>query len=164
MRAYIQYILVAAGLIVLSGCGGQPAYTQNQFSSSLNETQLSPNAWKVAFRGNAAWTMDSADNHALLRCADITLQNGYKFFLIDSSSLRTKETSVSMPSTSTTTFIGDTAYTSGGGTTNVPISKPRVTHIISMFTEKPDAQELIYDAQFLCDSLAKKLEAQCGTF
>ena len=160
----MKITFLAVGLLILSGCTGQPAYTKNQFTSSLNETQLSPNAWKVAFRGGGTWTMDNAENHALLRCADITLQNGFKFFLIDSSSLRTKETSVSMPSTSTTTFIGDTAYTSGGETTNIPISKPRVTHIISMFTEKPDAQELIYDAQFLCDSLAKKLEAQCGTF
>ena len=108
--------------------------------------------------------MNNAENHALLRSADITLQNGFAFFLIESSSSKTKNSNVSMPSTSTTTFVGNTAYTSNNGGSNIAVSKPRVTHTITMYKEKPDAQSVVYDAELLCDSLAKKLEAQCGTF
>lgn len=163
MRKTVKVMVLVSSLIMLSGCISQD-YTREQFSSSLTETQLGPNIWKVRFSGGGTWSMASAEDHALLRCADITLQNGSKFFLIASSGATTTNGSVSMPTTSTTTFVGNTAYTTGGGSNNISYSKPQVSRTIEMHKQKPDVQEIVYDAQFICDSLGRKLNAQCGTF
>lgn len=151
-------------LVLLVGCSSQPAYVKSQFTSSLSETQLSENAWRVVFSGGSTWSMTNAENHALLRCADITLQNGFKYFVMDSSDSTSKSGTISTPGSSTTTFIGNTAYTSGSNGSSIPYSKPRVSNTIVMYNEKPDMKGIIFDADLLCDSLAGKLEAECNTF
>ena len=148
MRAYKKAIYVVFSIIILSGCvSSSMDYTRDQFSSTLRETQLNSNSWRVSFSGGSNWSKDAAEDQALLRSADITLQNDFIFFVIDSSSSTSRDSTIQInPSVS------------------IPVSKPEVSYTVIMYKEKPDAKGVIYDALFLCDSLAKKLEAQCGTF
>ena len=166
MSKFIKVMAVVFCLITLSGCTNTTSqdYVRKQFSSWLEETQLGPNIWKVRFGGGSKWTMSRAQDHALLRCADITLQNGSKFFLIGSSGATSVDGHNFIPGTSTTTFIGNTAYTTRTGDYNSSYSKPVVSYTIEMHKQKPDIQAIVYDAQFICDSLGKKYNAQCGTF
>lgn len=101
----MKVIPLLISLVLLVGCSSQPAYVKSQFTSSLSETQLSENAWRVVFSGGSTWSMTNAENHALLRCADITLQNGFKYFVMDSSDSTSKSGTISTPGSSTTTFI-----------------------------------------------------------
>lgn len=158
----LNSLLISLALLV--GCSGQPAYVRSQFTSDLSETQISENAWRVVFTGGASWSMTNAENHALLRCADITLQNGFKYFVMDSSDSMSKSGTISMPDSSTTTLIGNTAYTSSSSVAGISYFMPRVSNTIVMYSEKPDVEGIIYDAGYLCDSLARRLEAKCNTF
>ena len=165
----IKIIVLVASLIMLSGCISQD-YTREQFGSSLTETQLSRNVWKVTFSGGSGWSMAKAEDQALLRSADITFQKGYNYFVMASTDKELAKNTVSTPVTSTQDYSFDefgimrttVSNVSGGGSYSV--NKPRVSYTIEMFKEKPDVQGIVYGAQFICDSLGRKLDAQCGTF
>ena len=44
--------------------------------------KLQDNIFKVTFNGNAYLSMEKARDFALLRSAEITIENGYKYFVV----------------------------------------------------------------------------------
>ena len=67
-------------LTLLFGCA--TGYQSTGFSGGYEETQLSENMYEVSFRGNGYTRKKKAADFALLRCAELTLQNGYTHFAI----------------------------------------------------------------------------------
>ena len=95
----MQKILLFLAIgIFLGGCA--TSYQKSGFSGGFSETQLSENVWKVHFRGNAKTTMERATDFCLLRSAELTLENGYKYFAIVDENSSTKSSTFSTPSTS----------------------------------------------------------------
>jgi hypothetical protein len=104
---------------------------------------------------------------ALLRSAELTLKNGFTHFVIVDSSSRSQVGAFTTPTQSYTTgsamAFGNTAYgstqtTTYGGQTFI-ISKPSATNTIVCFDGKPNIPELVYDAQFVFNSLGQKYGA-----
>jgi hypothetical protein len=146
---------------VITGCA--TAYQMDGFSGGFEETQLSSNAWKINFAGNGYTSQSRSEGFTLLRSADITMQNGFNYFIIvGSNSDMSTTSSWTSPSTSTTNFNGRTASTTNYGGNTFYITKPSSTNIILMFKEKPEVNGIVYDAQFLCKSLGAKYDIQCG--
>jgi hypothetical protein len=78
---------------------------------------------------------------ALLRCAEVALENGFNYFLISSAD---RDTS--------TMYVFNT-YKPGGSA--VPIDKPSNAYVIVCFNDKPD-DPMAMDAAFLAESIRKK--------
>lgn len=151
----------------LSACA--TPYKTDGFMGGFSETQLERNVFRVSFRGNAFTRPERVEEMTLLRSAELALKNGFTHFAIIDSQSRVKLGSVTTPtqsySTANVTAYGNSAYgsaqttTYGGQTLNY--AKPSTTNTIICFKEKPDIKGLIYNAQFLCNSLGGTYGVVC---
>ena len=158
MRQLSILILLA---VFLQGCA--TSYQKKGLSGGYSETQLDENVFKVNFRGNGYTSLERASDFTLLRSAELTLQNGYKYFAIIVDNSYTSNSVYTTPSTSTTTTnvygSGNNAYgyatttTYGGQTYN--ISKPNSSNTIVCFKEKPEGI-FSYNAEFIYKNMTKK--------
>ena len=155
--------------LTLTACA--TGYQMQSFSFGFDESQLAPNVWKVGFKGNAATSKTRAEELTLLRSADLTMQNGFNYFVLASSNTDVTYSSYTAPANSTTTFnansYGGSTYgtartnTTGGQTSTVAM--PSSSNTVVMHKEKPEVQGMVFDAKFICDSLGRKYETRCGT-
>jgi hypothetical protein len=155
--------------IILSACA--TAYQPQGLSGGFTETQLDTNVFKISFKGNGYTHAERAADLALLRSAELTIKNGFTHFVVIDSQSREKHGTYTTPTQSYTTANANaygnsaygTAYTTTYGGQTFNISKPSTTNTIMCFKGKPDIQGLVYDAQFLCNSLGSQYEVVCGT-
>ena len=166
--------IIATLVVILSlyGCatGYKPVGAMGGFSS----TQLDENVFTVSFKGNGYTGREKANDFALLRSAEITLEHGFKYFIIVDAQQYSKNSSYTTPTTATTNVNSNTygnVYGSGnsaiynantystatttvsGGQTYVS-SKPRTSNTIICLSEKPE--DFSYDAEFIAKSLKEK--------
>jgi hypothetical protein len=156
-------------LLGLTACA--TAYqTGNHFTGGFDETALAPNVYRVSFQGNGYTSGTRAEDLALLRSADLTLQKGFKFFALadskNASTLSAYTTPVTANTTAHVTSFGNSAYgtattTYSGGQTTF-IRKPSSKNIVVMFHDRPEIDGMVFDAEFICQSLAPKYKAVCG--
>lgn len=152
---------VAAALL-LGGCSTSTIYqpATSDGGSGFSSTQLGENAFEVRFRGKSSTSSEKASDFALLRAAELTLEKGFNYFVIDDDE-NSKQTGVhTTPVRSETkrTWKGATTTYYGGNTYTT--SKPRARKVIICFKEKPDWSGLVYDAQFVVQSVKKKYETE----
>ena len=62
----------------LSGC--ITPYQKMGLGGGYSDMALSEDTYKVTFRGNSDTSQEYVQNMLLRRCAEITIQNGYKYF------------------------------------------------------------------------------------
>lgn len=149
--------------VLLAGCGGTP-YQREAFMGGYDEIQLEENVFRVRFKGNGGTRAERAEDFALLRSAEITLEKGFTHFAIVDSRDRLDQSLHSTPSTSYTTgtanVVGDTIYgrakTKTYGGDSFVISKPSTTNTIVCFKTKPNIQGTTYDAELVKRELRTK--------
>lgn len=152
----IIYLLSIA--VILSACA--TAYQKAGATGGYTETQLDTNVFQVSFRGNGYTARQRASDFTLLRSAELTIENGFNYFVVIDASQYTKNSSFTTPTTTygSATAYGNTAYgsatTYGGQTFHV--TKPRATNTIVCFKEKPDG--FSYNAKFIEKSLKEKYQ------
>ena len=158
----MKYLLILIlSSILLSGCA--TTYQSSGFSGGYSETQLDENVFKVAFRGNGYTGRERVADFTLLRSAELSLQNGYKYFVVIDANSYTSNSTHTTPTRSNTTAnvygSGNYAYgnatttTYGGQTYN--ISKPSSSNTIVCFKEKPE-NTFSYNADFIYKNIIKK--------
>jgi len=147
--------LVLIALIFFIGCA--TSYQKNGFSGGFSETQLSENIWKVHFKGNAQTTMERATDFCLLRSAELTLENGYKYLAILDESSDTKSSNFTTPQKAYTDPYGHTTFTGGQTFT---ANKPRTQNTVIMLREKSEYSGIVYEAEFLVSSLREKYSSE----
>jgi hypothetical protein len=148
-------------LTLLTGCS--TPYQQTGFSGGFTETRLQENAFSVSFRGNGYTSRERSTDFALLRCAELTMEHGFRFFVIADSTQDTKtayyNTGESSQTYGTVHTVGNTSYgsfnTSSSGSMTVPIRKPRSAYTVFCFKEKPEGA-MAYDAEYLANSIRQK--------
>lgn len=161
-------LITAVSAITLTAC--MTPYTSDGLLGGYSETQVAENVWKVSFQGNGYTSRERAENMALLRSAELTLQEGYSYFAFADSRSQV-DTTAGMVTPVTTTATGS-GYRSGnmvsGSATSVSsggqmifISSPSTNNTVVMFKAKPDNAGVVYDAKFICNSLGKKYEIVC---
>ena len=111
---------------------------------------------------NAYTSGPKATNLALLRSADLTLQHGFRYFVIVATADDTYSSAYVAPTTTTLNVTrtgpytaSGTAETYGGQVYNFTFPTPSMT--ITCFKEKPPFQATVYDAQFASKSLRTEL-------
>jgi hypothetical protein len=164
MRSGLMLVIA----LILTGCA--TAYQPDGYGGGFSETQLDKNLFKVTFRGNGWTKPEVTDDFALLRGAELTLNNGFTHFAIIDSQLRDERRSYTTPTQSYTTAnanaygnsVYGTAQTTTYGGQTIHSSRPTKTIVMVCFDEKPDIQEFVYDAKFICNSIGKKYDVLCG--
>lgn len=162
---------LASLVLALTGC--MTPYTSDGLLGGYSEVQLSENVWRVSFQGNGYTSRERAVDMAMLRSADLTIQQGYNYFAFSDSKSRTD--TVGVGTTPTTSYTTGSAYRSGNnvygsatttttGGQAIFISTPTANNTVVMFKNKPEnVSGMVYSATFICNSLGKKYEVQCAT-
>ena len=139
-----------ACLLFLAACS--TPYKEYGFYGGLSEVRLAKNAFKVSFQGNMATSMRQATDFTLLRCAELTRENGYQFFTIVSELRNDNEFSGGIHTV--VKASGDGAYASS---VNPTYKQPSTENTILMFAEKPDT-EFAYEAKYVIDSVTQQYQ------
>jgi hypothetical protein len=71
--------LLLCAALLMSAC--QTGYQPSGLGGGFSESRIDENTWRVSFRGNAFTSPDTVEKYVLYRCAEITVQNGYDWFL-----------------------------------------------------------------------------------
>lgn len=164
----MRILLISLLTILIVGCATN--YQKTGLSGGFSETQLGQNVWKVTFRGNGYTREERASDLALLRCADLTLQNGFSYFALADTKASNETSAYKTPTYSYTTgtvnAYGNTANGYANTTTSgghlMLINKPAATNIVVMAKQKDEIQGFSFDASFICNSLGEKYKARCG--
>ncbi|MBI2094932.1 MAG: hypothetical protein HYT89_02055 [Candidatus Omnitrophica bacterium] len=164
----VRLFTLLMAVLCCSGCAtGSYYYKYQGAAGGFSEVKIQDDLFKVAYSENQFVSPETAEDFALLRSADVAIQNGYKYFVILEQKSDVQKTSVDMPSYSTTmasgsiypatysgSMIGNT-INYGGGT--YVYSRPSTSNMIKCFKEKPEnLPTIIYDAVQVRDSIKTK--------
>lgn len=91
-------------LLSLSACS--TPYQPQGFAGGYREQRISADQYIVSARGNAAASMDTIKTYTLRRAAELSVQNGYRFFTILEGSQDYKTGFITTPGTYRGTTTG----------------------------------------------------------
>ena len=137
----------------LTGC-----YTT--YGAATSDIQLDSNTVRVTARGNAYTSGDRVDIYLLYRCAEVTIEHGFDYFVIvDDASQAVPYNLESSSSTYSTPYERLSPYGGSHTETNTTVMiKHRHTAIIKMFNgKKPQDLPNAYDAKELESYLAPRI-------
>ena len=122
--------------------------------------KIQDNIYSISFTGSQNDNFQRIKDFALLRSADTTLENGYKYFLIvENNYTGTSYGTTGQAATSGNVNVYENSATYSGSTTGYSVTQQRntVTYAIQCFKEKPpDVKVMVYDAQQIADNLRKE--------
>lgn len=152
-----RLILILSSITVIStGCGTK--YQKQTFlSGGYSEIQTNPDSFIVYFKGNGSTSNERTLKYVLLRASELTIQNGYKHFVIVDTS--DESSSYTYSSTRNTASASETSHKKpqrsntqvrAAGSSNTysgMVVKPGMRIKIKCFHEAPQIGESI-DAEF----------------
>ncbi len=71
---------------VLAGCATATPYQPMQNNVGYADQQLESNRYRVSFAGNSSTKRETVENYVLYRTAEVTLDKGYDYFVLSSTS------------------------------------------------------------------------------
>lgn len=118
------------------------SYQPDGLAGGYEELRLGENLYSVTFSGNGYTRKKRAVDFCLLRCAEITKENEFKYFTIVSQNNDVTNTSFTSPSSSVTTGSVNSygqvnAYTTNYGGQTYNFSKPSASNTIALHKDKP---------------------------
>jgi hypothetical protein len=150
-------------LTVLSLCSCATPYRPLKGGTGYASAQVASNEFAVRFQGNADTTLERAYDFALLRSAEVTLQNGFHFFSvvdITNTSSAKRYTEVSRTYAASVPGFDDFGRYDYSPVI-VEVQQPRIHYtpgtvfLIQCFSVKP-TEKFAYDAAILAESLKRK--------
>ncbi len=111
----LKHTALISVLIVLSNCASSElsyAPASEPESAGYSEQQIAENRYRVIFTGNGNSTMETVQNYALLRAAELTVQKDYDYFRV--ADRNTVTLNDERPETSTVVSSGTHTQTNCG--------------------------------------------------
>jgi hypothetical protein len=130
-----------------------------------SDLRLDEHVVQVRFRGNGYTNEERSADFCMLRCAELTLEHGCRYFQVIEEAQSGEVSSYTTPQTSHTTgsvyFRGNQAYGSAttqtyGGQTHF-VSKPRSVQTIHCYCERPEGIPVV-DAEVVGNSIRAKYD------
>lgn len=129
-------LLLNSLYLMLLTLGGCTPYKADGIMGGYSNLQLNQNTYEVAFRGNGFTSPERVHGFLLRRCAEITLKNGYKYFVIADGGTRDYGFSYNTPahiySSGSGNYYGNSYYGGISGSENTTIY-PSQTAVIHRF-------------------------------
>lgn len=142
---------LAVACILLAGCAAP--YKQLGSTGGFDQRQLTRNQFDVGFSGNQYTSGQRAVDLCLLRCAELTLGHGFRYFVITRNKVSYNN--------STTVAVEKMIPTGAGNgfimASSQTIPQPKAIERILCFREVPqEYSDANYDAQTVYDQLSAK--------
>ncbi len=169
-----KFYLFTLFVLISSVASCATPYQARSLRGGYSDTQLAPDVFRIYFSGNVPTSKERAEDFALLRAAELSLQRGFKHFAIigaESSSIQigsflipgsAQTTGTAFATGNIGTYPGTATYTGtySGTTTYTPsttfqMAKPHTSLLIKCFTDKPE-NVYTFDAAFIVQSLKQK--------
>ncbi len=107
--------------ILLYGCA--TPYKPYGLGGDYKDIQLDSNTFTVSFRGNGLTSKETVEAYLLYRCAEITVNHGYDYFVVVKGGSQTLKSRVTTPGAYTSTTngyfsgynYGNSGYSFGNG-------------------------------------------------
>ena len=162
----ISYVGFVCLTLLVAGCA--TGYGKKSWRFGYSSYQIDQNTFVVSFDANAYTPQPKLQTYVLLRCAEVTSESGFDYFIIGEASDTGKSIPVVMPGSSTSyttgsangyaSTYGNMTYGSASGsattqTTSSPgyvfgVRLPGSTVTIKAFHgKKPDDNPMAYDAR-----------------
>lgn len=79
--------------VLLAGCASQTPYrpAERAGTEGYTETRLTDNRYRIVFTGNTLTRSETVQDYALLRAAELTLQQGYDWFRVANQDIERKD-------------------------------------------------------------------------
>lgn len=138
-----KLITIFASLGLLTGCWAYHSYQEYDGSWGYSDTQLTENVFRVSFIGYGETKSEVAD-FALLRAAEVCLENNFKYFVIKEADNYTEPDNLLIPAVDAILFEQD--Y--------------RSSYIVIGYKRKPGIDAIIYDAEFVSQSIKAKYKIE----
>lgn len=152
MRA-VRFVLLAA-LPLIPACA-------TPYEKAYDDFRINEDTFSVTAKGNSHTPEEIVERYLFRRASEITLANGFRYFLFINQEDRTRVGSLSSVSGQTHSYgQGNTmqSHGSGGGLT-IPVVEPGKSVWIKCFKDRPDTQGVIVDAeQFLRDNYPMEIQ------
>lgn len=129
MKKITDIILTLFVCFIISSCA--TSYSHKGLTGGYSETRLGEDTYSVRFQGNGYTSADKAGDFCLLRCAEITKENGYTYFKLIRGEERV--------------------------TKDFDSEKQRNHNTIKLYKEKPTGEE-IYEAEYVIKSIKDKYQ------
>ena len=156
------HILLACFLAFLTSCA--TPYQPKGLSGGYSQVQLDNNSARVQFKGNGYTSRERVEVFVLYRCAELTVERGYDYFVIDKQDTENRQQSFqTTPETFNATTTGSRGFYSTTGTytpgQSITFNKRTATAVIKMFKgEKPVDLSGSFAARELMDNLQSQYE------
>jgi hypothetical protein len=118
-------ILLAS--VVLVGC--QTAYQPQSFTGGYSEFLTAPDEAVITFRGNGYTAAERVVEMTALRCAEVTLAHGYRYFVGTSVSDLSRQSSFTTPGVANTYGTATAFGNFATGTATTTITPPQTFNI-----------------------------------
>lgn len=168
MRAH-KLVLGLTLLGMLVGCGQPTPYQPATDGYGYSEQQIEDNRYRVSFAGNDLTAMDTVQNYLMYRAAELTLDQGYDYFVVVDRAV--ERSTVYWGAADTRLGTGywrrwDDDYVGGLGLSTYsaqPIDRYTAYADVVMFEgEKPEGDVNAYDARSVLRQLDPTIEAAPG--
>jgi len=95
----IARFCVVLAALTLGACASSPQYVAADDASDFGHysTKLADNRYRVVYNGNDRIDLNKTKDYALLRAAELTLQEGYSWFEVVDRATTTTETKLDKP-------------------------------------------------------------------
>ncbi|WP_423946099.1 CC0125/CC1285 family lipoprotein [Candidatus Binatus sp.] len=169
--AHQRFGAFAAALAIsaLSSCA--TPYQAKGFRGGYSDIRIDSNTSMVSYRANAYTDRQTVQSYLLYRCAQVTVGDGYDYFVLTSGDTEARHGAISTPSTYSSTTTAS-AFASGNsafgnaqtfGTVNpgqtITYTKYVASAVIRMFKGKrPPDDPLAYDAHEVIQYMRPNIE------
>jgi hypothetical protein len=118
----MRMIFALVALVLLCGCATK--YQEMGFTGGVAAEQMTADTWRIRARGNAYTNGATVQDFVFLKAAEITQANGGTHFQIISAGDASRASTFVTPGTSTTTIVGNQAFTSSSPGSVDTVIKP----------------------------------------
>lgn len=154
-----KIIVLMTGALLLAGCA--TSYKPAGINGGYSDIQLNVDMYKVSFKGNDATSLDRVQNFLLRRCAELTLQKGYKYFVILERDVKDDTHSITQPTTISASGFSNSLSTSNNYQALLSI-KPGTTNTFHNYNDTVVIKMLLsnekyptaYNAELLFKSIS----------
>jgi hypothetical protein len=141
MKIFAVILLCAT----LSGCATK--YQDLGFTGGVAAQQMTADTWRIQSRGNAYTSSSTVQDYVLLKAAETTQAAGGSHFQIVSAADASRSATIVTPGNSTTSFVGNQAFTTTTpGSVDTVIKPGQDVYIRVMKLPPGPAPQRVYSA------------------
>lgn len=96
LKSKIRLAAIGGFAAIVAACATSTPYTpaSTQSEYGFSEQKIEADRYRITFRGNSLTTRDTVETYLLYRAAELTVENGYDYFIVVSDETE-KQTSYS---------------------------------------------------------------------